>query len=455
MSVTPLRFTGISDFSDDFQAILDRAVAIASLPLRQLQQEQADILARKQLLTDLRNGVAQLTTALHNLAELGASRALSASSSNPSVVSVTLNGATQAATYTISDVTSLARAASETTLWGYATADSTPVSGDGVLELVVGSNSYTIDLTGQGRNNLQGLRDAINQLNAGVTATILNTGDPSAPYYLLVSANQPGATTLQLRETAGDPNSNILTATNQGSDAVFRLNGLPVTRPTNTITDVVPGVTFTLLDKTNPGQTVTITLGPSRTRVANAISALVSAYNALRVQVNAQIGEGAGKLSGDFIVRLISQRMRELASYEAPSGPIRRLADFGLSFSEAGEMSFDTATFYSLTESQFNSLLDFLGSAVSGFGALASRFEEISDPIRGLIKTQQDYYDAADDRLSQQINALTERVNQMQQTLLAKLEQADALLAQLEGQQKLLEASIQGLNLTLYGRRES
>lgn len=455
MGITPLRFTGISDFSDDFQAILDRAVAIARLPIQRLQQEQAQLLAKKQALNDLRQSVALLASALENLAQLGERRALAASSSNTSIVTVSLNGASSPASYTLSEISSIARPASETTISGYSSLTESAVSADGVLEFRVGAQRYTLDLTALGQNNLAGLRDAINRLNAGVTANILNTGDPDRPYYLVVTASNTGEQPLQLLDDPNDPGTNLLTANNPGSNAVFKLNGLTVTRATNTISDVIPGVTLTLLRETTGTESVTISLNSSRTQVANALSSLVNAYNSLRTQLSAQMGKNAGPLSGDVIVRQLAQYLRELATYELPSGPIRRLADFGIQFNDKGEMSFDSAKFYALSQEEFQAVLDFLGSKTSGLGGFAQKFSEVSDPVRGWIKTQQDHYDAADARLNQQIEVLSERLQRMQQSLLLKLEQADSLLAQLEGQQAMLDAAIKGLNLVLYGRRES
>jgi flagellar hook-associated protein 2 len=451
MGLSPLVFTGVSDFSDDFQAILNRAVSIARLPLVQLQNEQSDLLTKKQLLTELRSAVAGVASALEALGAAGRTRALAASSSNTARVTVSLNGATQAGSFTISEITSVAKAASETTATGYATADQTAVSPDGVLELVVGSNTYQIDLTG--RNNLNGLRDAINGLGAGVTAAVLNTGTGGTPYYLAITANSPGAQTLQLRETSGDPGSNLLTTANQGANAVFKLNGLDIVRSGNVISDVIPGLTFTIVSQTDPGETVELKLFSSRSTLATKLADLASAYNRLRTAVNAQIGKAAGMLSGDFLVREIQQSLRELAAYES-TGAVRRLADLGLEFNEEGEISFNSSKFYSLSEAEIAAAFDYLGSETSGLGGLSQNFKQISDPISGLIKLQQDQYDAADERLSRQIDELTSRIEFMQLSLSAKLQQADTLLAQLESQQVLLEASIKGLELALYGKKD-
>ena len=68
-------------------------------------------------------------------------------------------------------------------------------------------------------------------------------------------------------------------------------------------------------------------------------------------------------------------------------------------------------------------------------------------PVTGLIATQQNQYDVADARLTDQIETLAERIDYMQQTTSLKLQQADVLLAQLESQQGMIEASLEGLNL--------
>jgi len=454
MGITPLAFTGISEFSEDFQTILDRSVAVASLPLQELQYEQADLLTKKQLMSGLRSSVASLATAVSGLGAVGENKALSASSTDTSLVTVTVNGATQSGSYTISNISSVATAASETTLTGYATEDETAVSSDSVLELVVGENTYELDLTGEGENTLEGLRDAINALGAGVSASILNTGTGETPYYLTIAANATGSTTLQLLEDAGTPGTNLITADNQGSDAVFELNGIGVTKSDNVINDVVEGLTFTVQSTTEPGETAVLTLSSTRGTLATALAGLVSAYNDARSEVGAQVGETAGLLSGDFVVREIQQVLRSIASYREPGETITNLADLGIEFDESGEMSFDSSYFYSLPDSAITEAFQFLGSATTGFGGLSANLTAISDPVTGLIKTQQDQYDDGDDRLTDQILELSTRIEYMQTSLSEKLQQADVLLAQLEAQQTLLSASLDSLNLALYGRNE-
>jgi flagellar capping protein FliD len=76
----------------------------------------------------------------------------------------------------------------------------------------------------------------------------------------------------------------------------------------------------------------------------------------------------------------------------------------------------------------------------------------LSDPISGLIKTEQNGLDTANQRLTTQITALNTRLSLMQTALNQQLQKADAALASLESQQRVLTASVQAINLALYGK---
>ena len=170
MGISPLAFTGLSKFSNDFQAIVNRTVAIANLPVQRLQSDQANLLSKKSAMGNMRSSVSSLASALSSLGTLSKDRAVSAGSSS-SKVSVTVNGSPVAATYQISDITSLATVASATSRNGYNSKTSTAVAGgDHTISLVIGGTANTIALT-ESTDNLQGLADAINAGDYGVRAS--------------------------------------------------------------------------------------------------------------------------------------------------------------------------------------------------------------------------------------------------------------------------------------------
>jgi flagellar hook-associated protein 2 len=544
MSTSPLVFTGVSTFSNDFQTVLTRAVSIAKLPEKKLQNEQADNISKKQALIALNPSVANLGAAIAALGTVAANNGLSASSSDSSIVSVQSTGASTPGAYTISNITSLAAAASETSLQGYANATTTPVSvaGQNKVDLVVGNTTYHLDLTG--KNTLQALSDAINNLGAGVNASIVTANGSS---YLTLSSSKVGASTLTLSDVPapvslitntstgidtsfmGYPDTNttavsttghvdltvgagttlhldislannlaglrdainnsgadvtasitvnggsnyltltsnsgpstltlndvpasadLITHTNQGSDADFYLNStIHVTKSSNVITDLVPGVTFTI-GATTTGS-VNISLASDRSQLSNALQNFAQAYNAVADQVAGQVGTGAGPLGGDLLIRNISDDLRQLGGYAGTGNSIKSLSDLGLTFDTTGHLSFDSSTITGFSATQASDAFKFFGSSKSGFAALAQNFTQLSDPTSGFIRLQEDGYDQTNTRLTNEISVLDDRASLLQSRVSAQLQKADALVAQLQSQQTVLNATLQSVNFVSYGR---
>lgn len=452
MSLSPLTFTGVSTFSEDFQTILNRATQIAGLPIQALQNQQKDLLQQKLLVSNLSSAVASLATSVSNLGTLASQQALTAYSSNSSKVSATNVSSSAPALYTIDNITSVAKAAAEASVTGYADATSAAVSSTGTVKLIVGSKEYNIDLAGN--NNLTSLRNVINSLGAGVTASVLTTGTGPTPYYLSITANTTGATTLELRDDPTGANTNLLTTNNQGANTEFDLNGVHVSKTTTFINDVVPGVTFNILGTTDVDEQVTVNIASDRSKLSSALQSFVSSYNSVAAQVNAQVGTGAGLLSGDFLIREVQSRLRSLVSYQGGDGSIAGLGALGVEFDRDGVASFNSDIFNALTSAGITDAFSFLGSTSTGFGGEASRLTTISDSVTGLAKIQLDKYEETDGRISKQVTQLTERLTAMQTSLSAKLHAADVLLASLQSQQTVLDASIQSLNYSLYGKND-
>jgi flagellar hook-associated protein 2 len=531
-------FTGLSTYSSDFQSIIQRAVSIQQIPITALQRQQTDNLNQKQALIALNPDVASLGSAVAALGTMAANQGVSASSSDSSTVSITNIGATAPGTYTVSNISSLAATASETSLTGYADTSTAAVSQTGQVNLVVGSHTYGLNLTG--KNNLNGLVNAINNAGAGVNATILHIGSMN---YLSVAANNTGATTLQLNDApldlvtntgtgaetstrtyansaiapvSGEGNvnllvgsttyplnltgnnnltglmnainsagagvtasisgsagayalsmtgppgtlalnnipsdANLISSTNQGANAQFTMNGVSVTKASNTISDIIPGVSFNLLNTTTPTTSVTLSLATDPTQLSNALQAFVTSYNTLVSQTAQQVGPSAGPLGGDLLVSQISQDASQLSSYWNTSGSIHSLADLGVTFADlTGQMTFNPAVISGLSSSQVSDAFKFLGSSNSGFAALANNFTTLADPLSGLILQQENGYDTENAQISNQITALTTRANAQQAALTAQVQAADALVAQLQSEQSAVSASLTSLSFVLYG----
>jgi flagellar hook-associated protein 2 len=445
MSFTPLAFTGVSQFSNDFQSIMERAVKIAQLPIQAMQNRGVDTLQKKALLGGVSAATSDLATSLETLGKTANSRALRASSSKTSVVTATAGAATSAASYTINSVTSVATSASERTNVALANSNAAAVGTTGSFQLKVGTATHNFTAT---NNTLVGVRDAINGLGAGVTASILTT---SGGNYLSVSANSSGAQAVELRDDPTGANTNLLTNTNQGSDLVFHLNGIEVRQSRNLVNAVIPGMSFTVHEASSTA--VELALKTDRSDLSSALQSFASNFNRLRTTLNAQVGSAAGLLTGNPMLGQISGVMRQVAGHRAASGSVRSLADVGLSFDNKGAISFKQETIDGMTDEQLTDAFAMLNDSTTGLARLTSGFRQFSEPVTGLIAMEQEGLNRVDQQLQRQIAVLTERIEVMQRGMTLRLQKADSLLAGLESQQNTVKASLQGLNVVLYGKQ--
>jgi len=445
-SSTPtIAFNGISQYASDFQAILNKAVQVAQIPVTELQSQDETVLSQESALGTLNTAVSSLATSLTTLGTDAANGELSATSSDSTVVSATDTGATSPATYTINSVTSAAAAASETSTAGYADSSSTPVSTTGTMTLVVGSQQIPIDMTGN--NNLTYLENQINAADAGVTASILTTPTDN---YLTVSANSTGATTLQLFDGTAATGTNVLSGTNQGTNAVFQLNGINVTQASNTVNSIIPGLTFNILGSSS--SPVTLSLASDPTQLSSDLQDFVTQYNALQTQIAGQVGTSGGALVGDTAVEQLQNAMSQMTSYTTATGTVQSLADMGVEFSDTGQASFNQTTFDSLSSTQISDAIKFIGSTTTGLGAFSGTFTQFSDPVTGLIQAEETGLKQTDTDLQTQISTLNTQISTMQTNLTAQLEAADAQQYELQNQQTTLNATLEGLSLVLYGK---
>jgi len=456
--LAPQTFVGVSQYSSDLQSVLTRAVQIADLPVQALQTQEADVVSQVSALGSLQTDVNAMATALSNLSTVATTQSQTATSSDPSTVTATVTGSLPATQYTISDITSVAAAASETSVKYFADATSTQVSPSGTMTLTLGSQTAAIKLT-SATNNLQGLANAINTATDAngnsipVTASIITAGNGED--YLSVTADNAGATTLTLTEgAAGSGGADFLTENNQGSDTKFTLNGnISVDSQSTTINNVVPGLTIDVL-QADPAGAVTVQVTPSATQFSNALSTFVSDYNTLVNDVNAQTGQNNGALDGDSIMNVLRDDLRQLTNYQG-TGAIRSLSDLGISMDDTGQMTLDPTVLQGMSSSQLEAAFSWAGSSTSGFASLANVFNQLGDPVSGMIQQEVSGDQNTETNLNNQINLKATAVSQMQQNLQLQLAAADSMIADLESQQNMLNTTIEAMNYDTYGYQQN
>jgi len=444
-SVTPVTvtFNGTSQYASSLQQVITRAVSIASLPMVQLENEQATTSQKITDATSLETTLTALNTALQGLST-SSGNTQSASVSDSSVLQANASAAALPGTYTIQvlDPGSSSSAMSSDGLTTVTDPTSQDISSSSTFTLTVGSSTYTIQPSG---NNLDALAQAIDSSGAGVQATIVNVGSPESPdYRLAIQSTGLGAQTIQLTDSGSNP---LLTSLTTGADGSYTVNGQPpagITTDSSTVT-ISPGLTVNLL----AAGTSTVSVSLDASSISSALSSFVTAFNAALAQVNLSYGQNANSLSGDSMVYETSDALNNLVQYtgSSNSGGVQSLTDLGITNSDTGTLTFDASTIGSMSSSQLANVVAFLGNSTSGFLADATNtLTGLTDPTTGLVTGEIANLNQASTNESTQIDAQQSSVNALQTSLTNQMNSADALIASLEQQSSFLTSLFNTMN---------
>jgi flagellar hook-associated protein 2 len=422
-------FSGNSRFASDFQQVIERSVSIASLPLSQLNNQKNALQNQKADLQSIDSKVSALQTAIGDFGE-SSSSTLQATSSDPTTANVHVVGKPLAGSYSIEVVNPGSKAATlssdgNTTVGDPDTQSITSASN---LTLSVGGVTYAVAPTD---GSLAALAYAVNTSGAGVFATIVNIGSPTAPdYRLAIQSSTLGSKAIQLT----DGTSLFLDQIAGGSPATYRVNGVPSTpieSNSRTVT-VAPGLTVDLLK----AGTTELTVSHSSDALTTSMKAIVAAYNSVVGEMDKHRGEAKGSLSGQSLLSTLSQSLRQFTSYEGSvAGGINSLTDLGLRFDQTGRLSLDEATFTSVVADNVTQLFDFLGDSNTGFLANAQFImDSLEGDTDGFLKSALKSIDRQISTQDDKISDNQRRVDLLRDGLNQKMASADAAIAALEQQ---------------------
>lgn len=196
---------------------------------------------------------------------------------------------------------------------------------------------------GSHNNTLAGVRDAINAADMGVQATIVDDG---SGFRLLFTSQESGAAASMEVTASGsgsltslnyNQSSQALVQTQQAHDALFTVNGLDISRNSNLVTGVIPGVTLNL--KAVSSGPVSLTVSKDPEPLVERIRAFVDSYNQLKTMSNMlsaySTGDGeeegqASLLTGDAGLRRMMNELGSTLRGVIGTDTFRSLAEIGI-----------------------------------------------------------------------------------------------------------------------------
>ncbi|MGB6009291.1 flagellar filament capping protein FliD [Castellaniella sp.] len=375
-------------------------------------------------------------------------------------ISATATNQAIAGQYSV-DVTQLA--SSQTLVYAGQADRTTSIGSGGTLSITLASgDTKTLDLGAD--TSLNGLAKAINaDADIGVNATIINDGS-GTPYRLLLTSRETGAANAataisvsgntdldNFLKYAGADTAGV-TQGQAAQDAQLTINGIAITSATNTISNVIDGVTLTLNQTTN-GTATSLNLTKDDTVAKKAIQDFVKAYNSLLGSIKTLTAynvdsQTSSALTGDSIARSVQTRMRDAISgaFDATQGT--NLAQIGITTDpKTGQLSIDDAKLSAALADNGEGVKS-LFTGDTGIGKSVSSTADSFIKFDGILSTAQDGMTKTVADIQKQYDATSDRIAQRMDTYRAQFTQLDAMVSQMNSLSSYLSQQLSALNGT-------
>ncbi len=439
-------FTGSSQFSQDFQNVITRAVKIASLPISQLNDDLTALQNESSALSGIDTKFAALQTAVNGIQDAVAGASFQATVSDPSVASVNLGDGVIEGNYSI-EVLDAGAFSTSLTASSWVNVENPPGETH-TYQLWIGSTSdpaNEIDIT-SADNSAQSVAAAINA-KAGdkVRAVAVNVGSADTPDWRISLQS----TSLDNQPLDIQDGGTSLQAQTPGHAAQYIVNnsGLTVTSSTRSVA-ITSGLNVTLLTQ-DPGHPVNITVVRSTSALANALTTFTSAYNAVVDSLDQQRGQNAGALSGNSVINSLSQALAGIATYAPQGTQFGGLRDLGLELGADGHLTFNSLQLMAADFANSPGVTAFFGSTEGG-GFLQSANDLLNgvvDSQSGILKNVEAGVQSQIKDTNTQIAAKQDQVNQLEERLQEQMAAADAAIASMEQQYSYLSNMFQAMQV--------
>ena len=396
---------------------------------------------------------------------------MSSRNSNPSAFNVITTGLASPGSHSI-EVLALAQAQRSSLGSGFSNVTA-QVNGGNAFSLSIavgpaGSQTTTTVNIDAANTNLSAVATAINQSGAGVSAQVLDTGVAgAADRYRLILTGQPGAEKeFTVTSTATDP-AEFTQATAVGqaaTDSSVRVNGITVSRASNTIADVIPGVTLELQATTSAA--ASLSLSRDASGVKDKIKNFVQSYNDMVSDFGILTGKKSddpedifsGSLSGDSTARSVLNQVRQIvfSESETKGDTITNFRSLGITVDRNGVLTLNEAQLDKAISENYEEVITTLagrqtvtenGEVVTkrGLGVnMAAKLRDLMGPS-GLVMTQSTSTETQVARYKKDLETLETRMERILARYTKQFAAMESLVGQISAMRENLKGQFEGL----------
>lgn len=353
---------------------------------------------------------------------------------------------------------------------GFADTGTTAVTdSDQTFSYIYGGVRVSVDVDAD--TTLSGLVDLINDdaSNPGVTASILDDGlGLDTSYHLVLTGGDTGAaysiTDIRDTFTGGTFSSDDFATTQYAQNSMLKVDGYPsdtydyIQRQSNSISDIIGGLTLSLVDSGSASVSITEDTDTIRTTIETFVNGINFVLDYIKEQTKYDENTGeAGIMIGNYSYQIVQQRINEILTDSVPGltdgvDTYVHLAQIGIKTNpdNDGKWEIDDTTLNNALSTDLDAVTKlFVKDEAAGtngvFELLSQELEDLTDSEDGPMNILIDNYEGIIDDIDERIEREERRVALVESRLTEQFTALEVLLGQLSGQETYLQGLIDQL----------
>ena len=429
----------------DVQRTVAQLLELEAAPIRLLQQQQARLDARSAAFTVINTKLNTLSSRIDSLADIsGTFNSKSVTSSNSDLLTASATSLALEASHII-QITTLATTSVAVINETFADGE-TDIGATGKFTIQVGSGTAFEVVVDATNSTLDGIAATINNLDEGVSASVII--DANGARLSLTSKTTGLDGDLTITQDGTDPVETISFNVTAATNATFTVNTIAVESSSNTVNDVIPGVTLNLIGA-SPGTDIALNIRQDPAKAKAAIQSFVTAFNALSSDINSQsrVNESGALpgvvLSGDSSLRLIqSSIFRDLNFRLTDNNGIESIAALGITMGEDGTLTVDSGKLDTALNSNFEDVQAFIQAFGDNF---KTDLDNLTHTTDGVVNLALKNLTTSRDSIQLSIETFESRLLIRQDALIREFSLIDTILRQLPLVRAQIEAQLSTL----------
>jgi flagellar hook-associated protein 2 len=337
---------------------------------------------------------------------------------------------------------------------------STALNSGASFDLTLSVNGGTNQTITVDTDTPAGVVAAINGADLGITAQLIQTSG-NTPWKIVVTGKEGEEQDFTLTAPVDLGFDDVANELQTAQNALLTVNGLSIERTTNSVSDVIDGVTFNLATVTTGAARIDLTRDNSG--ITQKINDLVTAYNNFEENLKilgdraSEVEEFGGALAGDSLLQNVRSQVRAMltSTSSTPGSTVTAPRDVGLSFDRYGVLQFDKEKLATQLQSNFDEVAQMFSAntnnqsvySVADAGVAGDAVKAIDEMMRstGLIAQQTDNATQQVDRFKADLEKLEDQMQKLLERYMRQFSAMESIVGSSNSLRESLKGTFEGM----------